>query len=207
MIIRLALHLAAVAVILTSGIVRAAPLLQLNSGGILSGLPGATVGWSFSLTNDVDFLVPSFVNFCEGAFSSSPCPAAQGTFTDFLSKFQAVSVGPGATLSETFNNATHQGIGNFTINAGAAAGAKDIGTIFLSYDRYSCDIINDPLCTSPRQTTFSARIGASAEVDILPNAAVPEPGTLAWVGLALSAMTVVRRHTWNHELKLQLKSK
>ena len=192
MTIKRALYRATVAAILTSGVAMAAPVLQLNPlGGVVSGLPGATVGWGFTLTNDVGFLIPTFVNFCEGASSSAPCPATRGTFTDFLAQFQSVAVGPGATLTESFVNATHQGIGAFTISPGAPAGAQDIGTIFVSYDRYSCDIINDRLCTSPTQL-LSGRLSASAEIDVR-NSAVPEPGTLAWVGLALFAMIAASR--------------
>ena len=193
MTVRRSAYFVAITAILARGVAQASPVLLLNPSGVVSGLAGLTVGWGFTLTNDVDFLVPSFVNFCLGAYSSAPCPTAQGTFTDFLSGFQAVSVGPGATLTQTFNNAAHRGIGGFAINPGAVGGAKDIGTMYLLYDRFSCDIINDPSCTSPIQTAFSLRLGVFAEVDVLVNNSVPEPGTFYAVGIALSVMTAARR--------------
>jgi hypothetical protein len=163
----------------------AGPILTLNPvNGTISGAPGATVGWGFTLSNTTDFLVPSQIAFCEGAFNPS-CLDTYGTFTDFAAQFQTNSVG--ATVVETFNNATHNGIGSFKINSNAPPGAQDIGTIYLIYDLFSCDITN-PSC-NPTQTGFSQSISAPAEVDVA-GAAVPEPASLSLLilgtlGLAL----------------------
>ncbi len=182
------------AAVLAGGVAQATPSLTLAPTAVISGAPGSTVGWGFSLTNDVGYLVPSFVNFCEGAYKSTPCTLQQGTFTDLLAQFQLVAVGPGAQLDETFSNATQQGIGSFLINAFATGGAQENGTIYLSYDRFSCDLLNDPACTNPIQITFSGLLSADAQVNVLGGSSpVPEPTTLASAGVGILVLLAASR--------------
>lgn len=169
----------------------ASPILTLTPATI-SGQPGKTVGWGFTLTNDTDYLLPTEVAFCEGPFISGGCMDTYGTFTDFLAQFQSVVLapsGPGSSITEPFDNPTMQGIGSFQINNTAVAGDKDIGTIFLIYDTYSCD---PNTCADPVQKGFSESISASAEVDVQ-SSATPEPGTISLVGLVLAGLFVPLR--------------
>ena len=173
-----------------TGVMLGAPILTLNPGtGIVSGAPGTTVGWGFTLSNDVGFLVPSLVVFCEGPFSSG-CTNTHGTFTDFAAQFQFNVVGP--TVVQSFNSTTQQGIGSFAINANAPFGAKDIGTIFLVYDTFSCDI-TDVNC-NPIQTGFSQRLAVSAEVDVT---GVPEPAALELTALGFLGIIITSRSRTN----------
>ena len=177
------LRLTAWAIAFTA-VTAAAPLLTLNpSNGVVSGTPGSTVGWGFTLSNDSGFLIPSLVVFCEGAFNAG-CSPTFGTFTDFAAQYQFNVVGP--TVTETFDNATRQGIGSFTVNSNAPIGVADAGTIYLVYDTFSCDI-TDNNC-NPTQTAFSQVLSAPASVNIV-GGAVPEPGSagLFVIGLALLA--------------------
>jgi len=169
-----------------TSVMRGAPILTLNpEDGIISGTPGSTVGWGFTLSNDVGFVVPSLVVFCEGAFSSG-CINTYGTFTDFAAQFQFNVVG--TTVVQSFNDATHQGIGSFTINPNAPVGAKDIGTIFLVYDTFTCDI-TDVNC-NPIQTEFSQQVAVSAEVNVT---GVPEPTTLGLTGFGILGIIIASR--------------
>ena len=175
------LSFTALAVALTGRLV-AGPILTLNpSNGTVTGTPGSTVGWGFTLSNNSGFLVPSLIVFCEGAFNAG-CAPTFGTFTDFAAQFQFNVVG--TTVTQAFNNATHQGIGSFAINANAPAGTTDTGTIFVVYDTFSCDI-TDSNC-NPTQTAFSQLLSASASVNVI-SAAVPEPGSRGMIlaGMAL----------------------
>jgi hypothetical protein len=186
------LSLTALAVGLT-GVMAAGPILTLSpSNGVLSGTPGSTVGWGFTLSNDSGFLVPSQVVFCEGAFNAA-CAPTFGTFTDFAAQFQINVVGP--TVTQTFDNATQQGIGSFKINTNAPAGVTDTGTIFLVYDTFSCDI-TDNNC-DPVQTAFSQLLSAPASVNVA-GAAVPEPGSagLIFVGGAMVMLMAGWRRKW-----------
>jgi hypothetical protein len=187
------LSLTALAVALT-GVMSAVPILTLNpSNGVLSGTPGSTVGWGFTLSNDSGFLVPSQVVFCEGAFNTG-CTPTFGTFTDFAAQLQINVVGP--TVTQAFDNAAQQGIGSFTINANAPRGVTDTGTIFLVYDVFSCDI-TDNSC-DPTQTGFSELLSAPASVNIVAaTAPVPEPGSagLIFIGVVLLMLMAAFRRT------------
>ena len=177
-------RLTALAVALTAVMV-AAPVLTLNpSNGAVTGTPGSTVGWGFTLSNDSGFLIPSLVVFCEGAFNAG-CTPTFGTFTDFAAQLQFNVVGP--TVTETFDNATQQGIGSFTINSNAPINVTDTGTIYLVYDTFSCDITDDSC--DPTQTAFSQRLSAPASVNIV-GATVPEPGSAGFVAIALALLLV-----------------
>jgi hypothetical protein len=185
------LGIATLASALTGGM-WAGPILTLNPvGGSISGVSGSTVGWGFTLSNDSGFAVPSLVVFCEGLFNTS-CPNTYGTFTDFAAQFQTNVVG--ATVVQSFDNATKQGIGSFAINANAPGGAKDIGTIFLVYDTFSCDI-TDVNC-NPIQTGFSQLLSVSAEVDVA-QSSVPEPATLGLTTLGVLGIIAVSRRPRN----------
>jgi hypothetical protein len=180
------LSVTALAVVMT-GTMASAPLLTLNpSNGVVSGTPGSTVGWGFTLSNDSGFLVPSLIVFCEGAFNAG-CTPTFGTFTDFAAQAQFNVVGP--TVTETFNNATQQGIGSFTINSNAPTSVSDVGTIFLVYDTFSCNILDDNC--NPTQTAFSQLLSAPASVNIVGTAAaVPEPGTACFAAVGLALLVV-----------------
>jgi hypothetical protein len=156
--------------VLTAAQQWAAPILTLDPvNGIINGAPGTTVGWGFTLSNDVGFIVPSLIVFCEGAFDPS-CTNTHGTFTDFAAQFQTNVVG--TTVTQSFDDATRQGIGSFAINQNAPVGAQNVGTIFLVYDTFDCDITN-PSC-SPTQTGFSDLVAVSAQVNVTN---VPEPSS------------------------------
>ena len=71
-------------------------LTLIPTGGNLSGTPGSTVGWGFSISNDTDYLLVSSADFCSGA-ALPPCPLFIGTFDDFIAAqhpLDPVVVGP-----------------------------------------------------------------------------------------------------------------
>ncbi len=192
------LKISALVVALT-GVMAAAPVLTLNpSNGAVSGVPGSTVGWGFTLSNDSGFVVPSLVVFCEGAFNSN-CAPTFGKFTDFAAQFQVNVVGP--AVSEAFDNATKRGIGSFAINSNAPAGVIDSGTIFLVYDTFTCDI-NDSNC-NPTQTGFSQVLSAPASVSVA-GALAPEPASagfiVAGLTLLLAGLQRTRLRSWTERM-------
>ena len=128
------LLLSALVGILFHATAQAATVLQLDPlGGAISGLPGSTIGWGFSLSNTENYLVVT-----SAAFESA---TTLGTFTDFISASNFFVVGPAPSAStvwaQTFNASTQTGIGSFTINPGAAPGSVANGQIVLSYDLFS----------------------------------------------------------------------
>lgn len=118
--------------LLTTSAALAAPSLQLDPvGGAISGAPGTTVGWGFTISNSSAFIVVT-----SATFTGSPPP---GTFTDFIAAFNFIVVGPSpetSPVSQSFNAVSQTGVGSFAISAGASPGTTS-GQIELTYDLFS----------------------------------------------------------------------
>lgn len=165
---------------------QAAPTLTLTpAGGAISGAPGATVGWGFTLTNPTDYLVVTSAIF-------TPVTTL-GTFTDFVSTFNFFVVGPApdsTSVSQTFDVLSQTGIGSFAIDAGAAVGAVASGQIALTYDLFSLSP-NDPLFDPGRDgLSFGNTLAANASVTVSP---IPEPGNVLLLTTGLIVLYGVRR--------------
>src|ERR1035441_8376792 len=91
---------------------QALPIVTLQSvGGALSGYPGQTVGWGFTLENSADYLVVTAADYV------TPTPV--GTFTDFASAFNFIVVGPAPenpVVAQSFDPLAHTGVGSYLID-------------------------------------------------------------------------------------------
>ena len=161
-------------------------------GGALSGAPGSTVGWGFTLTNlGTDFAVITGTDFCVGAISS-PCSNSLGTYTDFAGA-QFLVTGPALesnSVTQAFDNLAATGIGSFLINMGAS-GTVD-GSIVLTYDLYDVD----PNAPNFDPTTDTVSLGneltAGASVTA-ETQSVPEPGSLLLAICGLAGCLLLKR--------------
>lgn len=146
----------------------AAPMLTLApSDGALSGAPGKTVGWGFTLTNDADYLVVTAADF--------PASLSIGQFIDFISP-QFFVVGPAPetdTVSQGFDAALMTGVGAFEIDPFAVIGGVAAGLLTLTYDLYAVSP-NDP-GFDPDTDTLSVGNRLTAEVSVT---VVPVPASL-----------------------------
>jgi hypothetical protein len=104
--------------------------LVLNPpNGAISGAPGDTIGWGFTLTNpDNTYAAIASADFCGGVLTS-PCSTPLGTFTDFIAQFNFTVVGPNGTESAVFNPLNFTGVGSYTIDSAAANGDSFFGQI------------------------------------------------------------------------------
>jgi hypothetical protein len=174
-----------------------APTLTLDpANGALSGTPGSTVGWGFTIANSTNFLLITSSDFCVGPISS-PCSNGLGTYTDFIASNQFVVVGPlpeSSSVTQAFDNSLLTGIGSFLINSTANPGDSVSGQIVLTYDLFSVspNAPNfDPIADTISIGNF---LTASASVSV-PSTTAPEPGTgllfgyglIAFAGLGLAA--------------------
>jgi hypothetical protein len=158
---------------------QATPLLNLDpASGNLTGLPGSTVGWGFTLTNTTDFLVVTGASFVPVPLSSF------GTFTDFISTGPLLVLGPAPespTITEAFNAATLSGIGAFHIAPTASGTAS--GTIVINYALFSVSP-NDPNFDPDLDVVLpDGALRAAASVTAA--TAAPEPATFGLIAFAL----------------------
>jgi hypothetical protein len=171
------------------------PTLTLDpTNGALTGPPGSTVGWGFTLTNlGSDFLVSTGSDFCVGVITS-PCSNSFGTYTDFAGP-QFFVVGPppeSSSFTQSFNNTLQLGMGSFLINLGSTGTVN--GFIVLTYDLFSVDP-NSP-DFNPIADTVSNGNFLTAPASVTVGTAVPEPGSLLLVASGAVVALFMKKRGW-----------
>jgi hypothetical protein len=188
--------------LLTGCYAKAAPIqILIPSNGVITGIPGQTIGWGFTITNDSTYLVITGSQFCSNEsvtpFCYMPSPSL-GTFKDFTGS-QFVLVGPAPesiSVRQLFDDLALTGIGSFTIDSEAAPGSAVAGIIELTYDLFSVSPNSESF--NPLTDTISdgSFLSAAAEVDVI--SAVSEPKSLSLVLLG-SGLLAVRRVMINRD--------
>jgi len=142
----------------------------LSNSGVISGQPGSTTGWGFTLTNTLNYVVIAASEF------DITQNAGDGSYTDIIGpNFIVVGTGAYAStpISQAFDASVPTGVGSFAILPSAAKGDVVLGTIMLTYDVYSVSP-NDPSFDPFTDTlALGLQISANAQVNV-----VPEPGSL-----------------------------
>ncbi len=147
------------------------------AGGAISGAPGETVGWGFTIENfDPDHWLEIF------AVDSDLFDTGEPT------ALTVPLVAPGATFTEAFSIGL-TGLYQVAIDPGAPAGSFDAGTFLLSANWYDGDPLEGGDLLQPDEAMFEAEAPYSLTV----TAAVPEPATLALLGLGLAGAAAIRR--------------
>ncbi len=162
--------------------------LTLTPGnGSASGLPGTTVGWGYSITNNSsDYLVLANSYFCGAGQDPifTTCTQSLGTYNDRIAQnFQnnLTVIAPGTTVSDMFDAGSGNGLGEYLIDALANPGQTDIGSIVIVYDAFDAN----PFLGAANQIGGDTDLSANAEVQVAGRTTVPEPGTLSLLSLAL----------------------
>lgn len=167
----------------------AAPIITLSPGGARSGTPGSTVGWGFTLTNDLNWIEVVQAQFCLDSPLGNPCFSASLQFFDIISNPpHDVIVGPAGFASEIWDPGSNLGLGSFTIDPGAANGSSVAGNILLTYNVFDADPN-----LGGNQIGFDEAISASASVTATSSTATPEPATWGLAGIALAGLAARRR--------------
>lgn len=142
-------------------------------GGALSGGPGDTVGWGFTISNDstTEWLV----------LTASGFPLAPGwlAYTDLVIA-QYILLGPSASLAQVYNPVGPTGAGSVAIDALADLGWTASGTLELMYDTYDGDPDRDG-----SQIGFSDTATSAVSVTVADSGTVPLPTSAALVALGL----------------------
>ena len=165
-------------------------ILTLNpSDGALSGQPGQTVGWGFTIEDDTFFLTVAGTGFCANFNTnppdSFPCanPVSHGTYQDFTqlpNNFFQSSPGMADTSQQNFSYnppcdtpGPCTGTGAFTIDAdNTLIGQTLSGVIVVDYNLFDAN---------GAQQGGDNFITANALVRV-----IPEPGTLWLMAIALA---------------------
>lgn len=164
----------------STGLATADITLTLDpSGAAVSGSPGQTVGWGFTVANSLsDYAVITSAIFV-------PDPTSQ--FTDFISP-QFVIVGPGSpSITQNFDLASQQGVGSYMIPSVTPIGALLSGSIELTYDLYTVSP-NDPSFDPGADLESSGNtVSADASIDVV---ATPEPGFIVLWATMLAIIAI-----------------
>lgn len=139
--------------------------------GNISGAPGDTIGWGYSITNDstTDWLLATNLNADSFAY---------GTPTLL---FDFPEVAPGATVTELFDPIGMTGLYEDVLNASAPNGAVDSGEFDLSAQWYNGDPFNGGTYIADAVDT-----DASYSATVTSANAVPEPSTFALMGTEIT---------------------
>ena len=158
------------------------PTFQLDpAGGTVTGSPGNTIGWGFTLTNTVNWLVVTGSQFTPNL--------VLGTYADFIGpNFVVVGPSPDFTsVSQSFDPDLFTGTGAFTIDPLAGVNSTATGQLVLTYDLYSVspnDSNFDPFLDTVSLGNTSV---ANATIQVV---GAPEPD-LSWaLGILLIAITI-----------------
>ena len=159
--------------------VYSAPVFQLDPiGGTIYGMPGATIGWGFSLSNNSDYLLVSGAEFVP--------QSTFGTFTDYIAQYNSVVVGPSPEnniVIQPFDSVQHSGIGSFFIDPSTVFGTNISGSIILTYDLFSLTP-NDPNF-NPDINTISTGNLLQSSASVIVQSSVPIPASIWLFGAAM----------------------
>ena len=171
--------LAAAAVVLAASapFAHASALITLDPpGGVISGVPGALVGWGFTLTNGADWVS---IDSVTAENETSPLGAAGQGFTSYMDLLGGLSNGvtpPDQTWALNFSpGSPGTGLGQYSIDPGTPFGASDSGDFVIYYDEFSADPNTCGSCYLDTLQLFDTNGSPSAfTIDVSPSE-VPEP--------------------------------
>jgi MYXO-CTERM domain-containing protein len=176
-------------------------ILVLPNGGAIQGLPGQTVGWSFTL-----YSLPEMVNsqlllpwmlVTNVDFVPDPAELPVGIFDPYMTALPNLSVVIGADTgngevnpwAQTFDAALMTGVGGYTINSFQSPGDHVSGQIRVLVDVFLRSP-NDPLFNPVTDTLAVGRsVSALASVSVVPS---PEPASVGLGALGLLALAAAR---------------
>jgi hypothetical protein len=169
-----------VVLLLSASVAHAGPITfsLLPGDGVISGAPGSTIGWGYSITNESTLWLEVF-NFSGATIENTQ--AAE-------SLFEYPIVAPGTTHTVEYDPANFAGLYQLTWDATAPVGFVSTGFFVLSGQFLDGDPFEGGNVVESAEdlvTSYTATVTAAT--------AVPEPSTLLLFTTSLVATGIVRR--------------
>ncbi|MDR3702026.1 MAG: hypothetical protein P4L56_20425 [Candidatus Sulfopaludibacter sp.] len=170
---------AAVALIASAPSAHASAVMTLEPpGGSISGVPGALVGWGFTLTNGANWVSIDSVTIEN---ETSPLGGSAGGFTSYMDLLGGLSNGvtlPNQTWTLPFSpGSPGSGLGQYAIDPSTPFGASDSGDFVIYYDEFSADPNTCGSCYLDTLQLFDANGNPQAFAIDTSLSEVPEPAT------------------------------
>jgi PEP-CTERM motif len=168
----------------------------------LSGAPGSTVGWDFSLFNDSAYDLYVMNVYADGTLYGTPLndgsggTSALGTFSDAFFNAGGFTVLAHSTATST---TTSSPLATFAIDGTAPASAPTVtGAIKLDYVLF--DPALGPGSNSMGSGTLIAQNNSAPAIASVTATAVPEPSTYALLCISLGVVGFARKKMQKHEM-------
>jgi hypothetical protein len=173
---------------------RAGAIVALDPvGGVISGTPGANVGWGFTVTNGANWISIDSVSIEN---ETSPLGGASGGFTSYMDLLGGLTNGvtpPNQMWSLGFSpGSPGTGIGQYAIDAATPSGASDSGDFVIFYDEFSGDPNTCGSCFIDTLQMFDSGGNPPAFTINVAVTTVPEPASALLV-LAGAIVALARR--------------
>ena len=173
----------------------AGPIIQLDpADGVLTGTPGSTVGWGFTIQSDP----LQWISF-EGSFLMNETNPGLGVYTDLI----GASGGPldfilpaGAPAwTQIFSDAAQTGAGSYALSPASLAGDQNAGVLRVLWVAYSA---NPYTCGSCFAGSFQQDFNFQVAAADAPSQVAPEPATLSVVLIAGAMFLGRKMHAVRH---------
>lgn len=175
--------------------------------GTVSGLPGDTVGWGYTLDNNTsDYLLVSNSFFCEAGedplYTSCSPSLGASSYNDFIAS-DFTLIAPGGSAVAAFDAGSNSGVGEYNIDPLASPGQSDSGSLTVVYDLFDADPTAGPaneICQNSDVCDWE--VSAAAQVNVNgPVSPVPEPRLPILLGFAVVAVIVYRSEAQRRAIK------
>jgi len=161
--------------------------------GVVSGSPGDTVGWGFTVTNGTNWISIDSVSIEN---ETSPLGGTTGGFTSYMDLLGGSQNGvtpPNQTWTLPFSpGSPGTGVGQYVIDPSTPPGASDSGDFVIFYDEFSDDPNTCGSCFLDTLQLFDSTGNPPAFTIDVAVSTTPEPATATFMLAAIAVLLCYR---------------